>query len=74
MGLMHSKSNGGAFNQARTNATSSLYKWLKKNSKAKIDAMTANCKDVLLALGYPLDVIQYKPQVLIDDIIETLAR
>ena len=60
MDLMHSDKDGHGFSQARTNATASLYKWLEKNSDDTIEAMTDNCKDVLLELGYPLDVTSYR--------------
>ena len=60
MDLMHGSKNNGAFGQTRINATASLYGWIKKNSLAKVEAMTKNCKDVLLALGYPLDVKHYR--------------
>ena len=60
MNLMFSKKKGGsAFSQVRANATASLYKWVKRNSAGKIEGMTRNCKDVLLALGYPLNVTNY---------------
>ena len=59
MNLMHGERSGGAFNQNRKNATASLYKWITVNSASKVESMTSNCRDVLLALGYPLNVIHY---------------
>ena len=56
MSLMHSEHEGQGFHQNRQNATDSLYKWIKKNTKEQIEAMTLTCKDVLVELGYPLDV------------------
>ena len=52
--LMHSNVTGDAYHQTRQNATASLYKWTKSHSKEVINAMTENCKDVLVAHGYPL--------------------
>ena len=60
IGLMYSTSDGTAYQQSRANATASLYKWVTKNSNAQIEGMTNNCKDVLLELGYPIDISTYR--------------
>jgi hypothetical protein len=48
-----------AYSQQRSNASASVYNWMKKHSEEQVVAMTNNCKDVLLTLDYPLDVSSY---------------